>query len=92
MVAYWLMKSELDVYPWSQLVEDEWTHWDGVRNYQARNMMRDEINDRNVGVSGLSGNPAYPKYTVPYPPIPIGILGQTLAKAVSYTHLRAHET
>ena len=39
-----------------------------------------EINDRNVGVSGLSGNPAYPKYTVPYPPIPIGILGQTLAK------------
>ena len=30
--------------------------------------------------SGLSGNPAYPKYTVPYPPIPIGILGQTLAK------------
>ena len=28
MVAYWLMKSELDVYPWSQLVEDEWTHWD----------------------------------------------------------------
>ena len=44
MVAYWLMKSELDVYPWSQLVEDEWTHWDGVRNYQARNMMRDELN------------------------------------------------
>ena len=43
MVAYWLMKSELDVYPWSQLVEDEWTHWDGVRNYQARNMMRDEL-------------------------------------------------
>ena len=43
MVAYWLMKSELDVYPWSQLIEDEWTHWDGVRNYQARNMMRDEL-------------------------------------------------
>ena len=39
-----------------------------------------EINDRNVGVSGLSGNPAYPKYTVPNPPIPIGTLGQTLAK------------
>ena len=45
MVAYWLMKSELDVYPWSQLVEDEWTDWDGVRNYQARNMMRDELKE-----------------------------------------------
>lgn len=43
MVKYWLMKSELDVYPYSQLVEDGMTHWDGVRNYQARNMMRDEM-------------------------------------------------
>lgn len=39
----WLMKSELDVYPWSQLVKDGNTHWDGVRNYQARNFMRDSI-------------------------------------------------
>jgi predicted RNA-binding protein with PUA-like domain len=39
----WLMKSELDVYPYSQLVEDGQTHWDGVRNYQARNMMRDDM-------------------------------------------------
>ena len=37
------MKSELDVYPYSQLVSDGKTHWDGVRNYQARNMMRDEM-------------------------------------------------
>ena len=43
MVNYWLMKSELDVYPWSQLVEDKSTHWDGVRNYQARNIMRDDM-------------------------------------------------
>ena len=43
MVNYWLMKSELDVYPWSQLVEDKTTHWDGVRNYQARNIMRDDM-------------------------------------------------
>lgn len=41
MVNCWLMKSELDVYPYSQLVADGSTHWDGVRNYQARNMMRD---------------------------------------------------
>ena len=43
MAGYWLMKSELDVYPYSQLVEDGSTHWDGVRNYQARNMMRDAM-------------------------------------------------
>jgi len=43
MVKYWLMKSELDGYPWNQLVTDGSTHWDGVRNYQARNIMRDEM-------------------------------------------------
>ena len=37
MRQYWLMKSEPDVYPFSQLVADGSTHWDGVRNYQARN-------------------------------------------------------
>ena len=40
---HWLMKSELDVYPYAQLVADGKTHWDGVRNYQARNMMRDAM-------------------------------------------------
>ena len=39
-----------------------------------------DMNDRNIGASGLGGNPAYPDYTPPHPPIPIGILGQTLAK------------
>lgn len=39
-----------------------------------------EANDRNTGVSGLGGNPAYPNYTPELPPIPIGKLGQTLAK------------
>ena len=43
MTNHWLMDLELDVYPWSQLIEDGWTHWDGVRNYQARNMMRDDM-------------------------------------------------
>lgn len=37
------MKSEPDVYPFSQLAEDGSTHWDGVRNYQARNTMRDDM-------------------------------------------------
>ena len=43
MSRYWLMKSEPHVYPYSQLVADGSTHWDGVRNYQARNLMRDEM-------------------------------------------------
>ena len=43
IMAYWLMKSEPDVYPYAQLVIDGSTHWDGVRNYQARNMMRDDM-------------------------------------------------
>ena len=42
-MKYWLMKSEPHVYPWGQLLEDGSTHWDGVRNYQARNIMRDEM-------------------------------------------------
>ncbi len=42
---YWLVKSEPDCFSW----DDFWklpkrtTHWDGVRNYQARNFMRDEM-------------------------------------------------
>ena len=43
MTSHWLMKSEPHVYPWSQLVNDGSTHWDGVRNYQARNIMRDQM-------------------------------------------------
>ena len=43
MVNHWLMKSEPHVYPWEQLVADGSTHWDGVRNYQARNIMRDDM-------------------------------------------------
>ena len=43
MVRHWLMKSEPDVYPFSQLENDGSTHWDGVRNYQARNIMRDDM-------------------------------------------------
>ncbi len=43
MTSHWLMKSEPHVYPWSQLVKDGSTHWDGVRNYQARNIMRDQM-------------------------------------------------
>ena len=34
--SYWLIKSEPYEYAWSQLVADGSTHWDGVRNYEAR--------------------------------------------------------
>ena len=40
---YWLMKSEPDVYSFEDLQRDGTTHWDGVRNYKARNLLRDEI-------------------------------------------------
>jgi len=40
---YWLFKSEPDVYSFDDLVRDGRTHWEGVRNYQARNLLRDEI-------------------------------------------------
>jgi predicted RNA-binding protein with PUA-like domain len=39
-MAYWLMKSEPDVYSWDRLVKDGKTKWDGVRNYTARNNLR----------------------------------------------------
>jgi predicted RNA-binding protein with PUA-like domain len=38
-MAYWLMKSEPDVYGWDTLVKDKVAPWTDVRNYQARNNM-----------------------------------------------------
>jgi len=42
---YWLMKSEPDTFGINDLYNkpNQTEHWDGVRNYQARNMMRDEM-------------------------------------------------
>ncbi|MFA6596581.1 MAG: EVE domain-containing protein [Ignavibacteriaceae bacterium] len=40
---YWLFKSEPDAYSIDDLAKDKKTFWDGVRNYQARNFLRDEI-------------------------------------------------
>jgi predicted RNA-binding protein with PUA-like domain len=37
---YWLVKSEPSKYSWDQFVKDKVTHWDGVRNYAARNNLR----------------------------------------------------
>jgi predicted RNA-binding protein with PUA-like domain len=45
VVSYWLMKSEPDVFSFDALLSepDQTTYWEGVRNYQARNMMRDQM-------------------------------------------------
>jgi len=42
---YWLLKSEPTAFSFEDLARarDRTTHWDGVRNYQARNLLRDEV-------------------------------------------------
>ena len=42
-MAHWLMKSEPDVYDIDDLERDGREMWDSIRNYQARNMMRDDM-------------------------------------------------
>ena len=45
LMAYWLFKSEPNCYAFADLLAapDRTTGWDGVRNFQARNFLRDEI-------------------------------------------------
>ena len=79
-MAHWLMKSEPLAYSWAQLVEDGSTHWDGVRNYQARNLMRDDMsvgdmvlfyhsNCKPPHVAGVArvSKEAYPDFTAQDP-------------------------
>jgi predicted RNA-binding protein with PUA-like domain len=64
-VRYWLVKSEPDVFSFADLqaAPKKTTCWDGVRNYQARNTLRDEMKqgDRcfyyhsNAEPSGIAG-------------------------------------
>jgi predicted RNA-binding protein with PUA-like domain len=72
---YWLMKSEPDTYSIDDLARDGKTHWDGVRNFKARNNMRvmsvgDEVlfyhsNANPPGVAGVGRicRAAYPDPT-----------------------------
>lgn len=75
---YWLMKSEPDAFSIDDLkaMPKKTDHWDGVRNYQARNMMRDEMKKgdliffyhSNCKVPGIVGimqvvREGYPDYT-----------------------------
>ena len=42
-MRYWLMKTEPNTYSWQDLIKEKVTSWEGVRNYQARNFMRDDM-------------------------------------------------
>lgn len=73
---YWLMKCEPDAYTIDDLARDKTTSWEGVRNYQARNFMRDEMKEgdgvlfyaSNADPSGVTGlaeivREGYPDHT-----------------------------
>lgn len=49
-MKYWLMKNEVDDYSIDELSRDKITEWTGVRNYQARNFMRDEMSDGDLAI------------------------------------------
>jgi len=40
-MRYWLLRSEPDAYSWDDLARDEGTEWNGVRNYTARNFLKE---------------------------------------------------
>jgi predicted RNA-binding protein with PUA-like domain len=73
--SYWLMKSEPEVFSIQALRRDRQTHWEGVRNYQARNHLRamrvDDLvlfyhsNAEPPGVAGVArvSREAYPDET-----------------------------
>lgn len=75
-MKYWLMKSEPDAFSIDDLKTNQTEPWDGVRNYQARNMMRDDMkvgdkvffyhsSCKQVGVVGLMtvSHEGYPDHT-----------------------------
>ena len=75
-MKYWLMKSEPDTFSIDDLKRKKREAWDGVRNYQARNFMRDDMragdgvffyhsNCAEPGIAGLAevASDAYPDPT-----------------------------
>jgi len=74
-MKYWLMKTEPDAFSIDTLKQKKVAPWDGVRNYQARNFMRDmQVGDKVLfyhssadpsGVAGLAEvvRTAYPDHT-----------------------------
>ena len=83
MTRHWLVKSEPGSYSIEDLRRDGSTFWDGVRNYQARNFMRDDMrpgdpvlfyhsNSEPTGVAGVArvSRAAYPDHTARDPESP----------------------
>jgi predicted RNA-binding protein with PUA-like domain len=77
-VSHWLIKSEADVFSFADLVKapKRTAHWDGVRNYQARNTLRDLMkkgdrvffyhsNSEPTGIAGICEvvKEGYPDHT-----------------------------
>lgn len=77
-MKYWLMKSEPDAFSIDDLINmpNQTEHWDGIRNYQARNFMRDDMkigdliffyhsNTDPIGIVGVMEvvREAYPDHT-----------------------------
>lgn len=54
---YWLLKSDAESFSIDDLwtLPDRTTHWDGVRNFQARNFMRDEMKKGDLAFFYHSG-------------------------------------
>jgi predicted RNA-binding protein with PUA-like domain len=74
-MKYWIFKSEPDVYSIDDLAKDKKACWEGVRNYQVRNFMRDDMkvgdmvyfyhsNAKEIGIVGVCKvvKEAYPDY------------------------------
>ncbi len=73
---YWLLKSEPGCYSIDDLEREKTTFWDGIRNYQARNFLRDDIkpgdlaffyhsNAKPPGIAGIAKvtKAGYPDHT-----------------------------
>lgn len=48
-MSFWLLKSDVEDYSIVQFEKDGVADWTGVRNYQARNFMRDQMQDGDLG-------------------------------------------
>ncbi len=48
MPNFWIFKSEPEVYSIDDIKRDQWTYWDGVRNYEARNFLRDKVKKGDI--------------------------------------------
>jgi predicted RNA-binding protein with PUA-like domain len=77
-MKHWLMKSEPSAYSIDDLKRDKKTTWNGVRNFQARNYMRDDMKPgdlvlfyaSNAKPSGVTGVAEVSKAAVPEPDDP----------------------